>query len=87
MGELREQPEKFGGKSKWSTNHKSMEEARYKENLELEDQSEDSGWTSSLEMIGDSEGRVSEGLEGEVRQEVIRVNSGGSSRSSSESLE
>ena len=58
-----------------------------KENLELEDQSEDSGWMSSLEMIGDSEGRVSEGLEGEVRQEVIRVNSGGSSRSSSESLE
>ena len=65
--ELGEQLEKFGGKSKWSTNHKSMEEAHYKENLELEDQSEDSGWTSSLEMIGDSEGRVSEGLEGEVR--------------------
>ena len=44
IGELGEQTEKFGGKSKWSTNHKSMEEARYKENLELVDWREDSGW-------------------------------------------
>ena len=35
IGELREQREKFRGKSERSTNHKSMEEARYKENLEL----------------------------------------------------
>ena len=87
IGELREQLEKFGGKSEWSTNHKSMEEACYKENLELEDQSEDSGWTLNSEMTGDLEGEVSEGLEGEIGQEVIRVNSGGSSRSNSESLE
>ena len=84
--ELGEQPEKFGGKSKQSTNHKSMEEVCYKENLELEDQSKDSGQTLSSEMIGDLEGEVSEVLEGEVRQEVIGVNSGGSSRSGSESL-
>ena len=58
MGELREQSEKFGGKSKWSTNHKSVEEVHYKENLELEDQSKDSRWTSSLETVGDSEGEV-----------------------------
>ena len=35
IGELREQREKFRGKSERSTNHKSMEEACYKENLEL----------------------------------------------------
>ena len=64
-----------------------MEEAHYKENLELEDQSKDSGWTSSSEMIGDLEGKVLEGSEGEVRQEVIGVDSGGGSRSGSESLE
>ena len=79
MGELREQSEKFRGKSKQSTNHKSMEEAHYKENLELGDWSKDSGWMLSSEMIGDSEG--------EVRQEVVRVNSGGSSRGSSEPLD
>ena len=78
IGELGEQPEKFGGKSERSTNHKSMEEAHYKENLELEDWSKESGWTLSSEMIGD--------LEGEVRQEVVGVDSGGSSRSSLESL-
>ena len=38
-------------------------------------------------MLGDLEGEVSEGLEGEVRQEVIGVDSGGGSRSGSESLE
>ena len=43
VGELGEQREKFGGKSERSTNHKSMEEARYEENLELEGWSEDSG--------------------------------------------
>ena len=59
-----------------------MEEAHYKENLELEDQSKDSGGTLSLEMVRDSEGS-----EGEVGQEVIGVDSGGSSRSGSESLE
>ena len=79
MGELREQSEKFRGKSKWSTNHKSMEEVCYKENLELGDQSKDSGWTSSSEMIRDSEGKVI--------QEVIGVGSGGGSRSSSEPLD
>ena len=64
-----------------------MEEARYKENLELEGWSEDSGWMLSLEMLGDLESKVLEGLEGEVGQEVIRVDSGGSSGSNSESLE
>ena len=87
IGELREQLEKFGGKSEQSTNHKSMEEACYKENLELEGQSKDSGQMLSLEMIGDLEGEVLEGSEGEVGQEVVRVNSGGSSRSGSESLD
>ena len=38
-------------------------------------------------MVRDLEGEVSEGSEGEVRQEVIGVDSGGSSRSSSESLD
>ena len=55
VGELREWREKFGGKSERSTNHKSMEEVRYKENLELEGRSEDSGQTSSSEMLGDLE--------------------------------
>ena len=41
--ELREQTEKFRGKSERSTNHKSMEEVCYEENLELKDQSKDSG--------------------------------------------
>ena len=75
--ELGEQTEKFGGKSKQSTNHKSMEVC-YEENLELVDRSEDSEWASSLEMLRD--------LEGEVGQEVVRVDSGGSSRSGLESL-
>ena len=61
-------------------------EACYEENLELVDQSKDSGWMSSLEMLRDLEGEVSEGLEGKVGQEVIRVDSGGGSGSSSESL-
>ena len=87
IGELREQPEKFRGKSKQSTNHKSMKEVHYKENLELEDWSKDSGQMLSLEMVGDLEGKVSEGSKGEVGQEVIRVDLGGSSRSGSESLE
>ena len=56
-----------------------MGEAHYEENLELVDQSEDSGWTLNSEMLGD--------LEGEVGQEVIRVDSGGGSRNSLESLE
>ena len=64
IGELGEQTEKFGGKSERSTNHKSMEEARYKENLELEGQSKDSGWSSNLEMLGDLEGEVLEGKVG-----------------------
>ena len=64
-----------------------MEEVHYKENLELEDWSKDSGQMSSLEMVGDLEGKVSEGSEGEVGQEVIGVDLGGSSRSGSESLE
>ena len=64
IGELGEQTEKFGGKSEWSTNHKSMEEACYKENLELEGQSKDSGWSSNLEMLGDLEGEVLEGKVG-----------------------
>ena len=66
IGELGEQREKFGGKSEWSTNHKSMEEVRYKENLELVDWSKDSGWLSSLEMLEDLESEVLEGLEGEI---------------------
>ena len=82
-----ERREKFGGKSEQSTNHKSMEEACYKENVELEGRSEDSGRTLSLEMLGDLDSKVLEGLEGEVGQEVIRVDSGGSSGSNSESLE
>ena len=64
-----------------------MEEACYKENLELEDWGKDSEWTLSLEMIRDLEGKVLEGLEGEARQEVVGVNSGGGSRSGSESLD
>ena len=83
MRELGEQLEKFGGKSKWSTNHKSMEEAHYKENLELGDQSEDSGQSLNSETVRNSESEVSEGLEDKVGQEVIRINSGGGSRSSS----
>ena len=63
-----------------------MEEARYKENLELEGQSEDSGQMSSLEMLGDLESEVSEGLEGKVGQEVIGVDLGGSSGSGLEFL-
>ena len=38
-------------------------------------------------MVRDLEGEVSEGSEDEVRQEVSGVDSGGSSRSSSESLD
>ena len=38
-------------------------------------------------MLGDLESKVSEGSEGEVRQEVVGVDSGGSSGSNSESLE
>ena len=87
LRELREQREKFRGKSEQSTNHKSMEEVRYKENLELEGWSKDSGWTSSSEMLGDLESEVLEGSEGKVGQEVIGVNSGGGSGSSSKSLE
>ena len=64
-----------------------MEEACYKENLELEGRSEDSGQTSSSEMLGDLESEVSEGSEGEVGQEVIRIDSGGGSGSDSKSLE
>ena len=86
VGELRERREKFGGKSEQSTNHKSMEEACYKENLELEGWSEDSGQTSSLEMLRDLESKVSEGSEGEIVQEVVGVDSGGSSGSGLESL-
>ena len=86
VGELRERREKFGGKSKWSTNHKSMEEVCYKENLELEGWNEDSGQTSSSEMLGDLESEVSEGSEGEIGQEVVRVDLGGGSGSGSESL-
>ena len=63
-----------------------MEEAHYEENLELEGQSEDSGQTSSLEMLGDLESKVSEGSEGEIGQEVIGIDLGGGSGSSSESL-
>ena len=63
-----------------------MEEARYKENLELEGWSGDSGWTSSSEMLGDLESKVSEGLEGEIGQEVVGTDSGGGSGSGSESL-
>ena len=84
--ELGERREKFGGKSERSTNHKSMEEARYEENLELEGWSEDSGQMSSSEMLGDLESKVSEGSEGEIRQEVIGTDSGGGSGGSSEFL-
>ena len=63
-----------------------MEEARYEENLELEGWSEDSGWTSSSEMVRDLESEVLEGSEGEVGQEVIRADLGGGSGSSLESL-
>ena len=62
------------------------EEARYKENLELEGRSKDSGQMSSSEMLRDLESKVSEGLEGKIGQEVIGTNSGGSSGSGSESL-
>ena len=86
VGELRERREKFRGKSEQSTNHKSMEEARYEENLELEGRSEDYGQTSSSEMLRDLESKVSEGLEGEIGQEVVRTDSGGGSGSDSESL-
>ena len=78
--------EKFGGKSERSTNHKSMEEARYEENLELEGRSEGYGQMSSLEMLGDLESKVSEGSEGEIRQEVVGTDLGGSSGSCLESL-
>ena len=87
MGELGEQLEKFGGKSEQSTNHKSMEEACYEENLKLDDQKKDSGWMLSSETIRDLEGEVSEGLEGEVGYEVVGVDSGDGSRSSSEPLD
>ena len=63
-----------------------MEEARYEENLELEGRSEDYGQTSSSEMLGDLESKVSEGSEGEIRQEVVRADSGGGSGGGSESL-
>ena len=63
-----------------------MEEARYEENLELEGQSEDYGQMLSSEMLGDLESKVSEGSEGEIGQEVVGTDSGGSSGSSSESL-
>ena len=63
-----------------------MEEAGYKENLELEGWSEDSGWTLSLEMLRDLESEVAEGLEGEIRQEVVGIDSGGGSGSSLEFL-
>ena len=86
VGELGERREKFGGKSEQSTNHKSMEEARYEENLELEGWSEDYGQTSSSEMLGDLESKVSEGSEGEIGQEVVGTDSGGGSGSGSESL-
>ena len=87
IGELGEQPEKFGGKSERSTNHKSMEEVHYEENLELVGWSEDSGWSLSSEMLGDLEGKVLEGSKGEVKQEVVRVDLGDGSRSGSEPLE
>ena len=63
-----------------------MEEVHYKENLELVDWSKDSEWSLSLEMLRDLEGEVSEGLEGKVGQEVVRVDSGGGSGSGLESL-
>ena len=63
-----------------------MEEACYKENLELEGWSEDSGQTSSLEMLGDLESKVLEGSEGKIGQEVVGIDLGGSSGSGSESL-
>ena len=71
--------EKFGGKSEWSTNHKSMEEVCYKENLELGDQSKDSGQVSSLETVRDSEG--------EVGQEVVGISLGGGSGNGFKSLD
>ena len=58
-----------------------MEVVHYKENLELEGRSEDSGQTLSLEMVGNLESEVSEGLEGEIWQEVVRADSGGGSES------
>ena len=63
-----------------------MEEARYEENLELEGRSEDYGQTSSSEMLGDLESKVLEGSEGKIGQEVIGIDSGSGSGSSSESL-
>ena len=84
--ELGERREKFGGKSERSTNHKSMEEAHYEENLELEGRSKDYGQTSSSEMLGDLESKVSEGSEGEIGQEVVGTDLGGSSGSCLESL-
>ena len=60
-----------------------MEEACYKENLELEGRSKDSGQMSSSEMLGDLESKVSEG---KIGQEVVGVDLGGSSGSGSESL-
>ena len=86
VGERRERREKFGGKSERSTNHKSIEEVRYKENLELEGRSEDSGQTSSSEMLRDLESKVPEGLEGEIGQEVVGIDSGGGSGSGLEFL-
>ena len=56
-----------------------MEEVYYKENLELEDWSKDSGQMSSSEVVRD--------LEGKVRQEVVGVDSGDGSRSSFEPLD
>ena len=66
-----------------------MEEAHYEENLELEGRSEGYGQTSSSEMLGDLESKVSEGSEGsegEIGQEVVGTDSGGGSGSGSESL-
>ena len=56
-----------------------MEEAYYKENLELGDWSRNSGQVSSSETIRDSEG--------EVGQEVVGIDSGGGSRSGSQPLD
>ena len=44
-----------------------MEEVHYKENLELEGWSEDSGQTLSSEMLRYLESEVLEGSEGKVR--------------------
>ena len=63
-----------------------MEEACYEENLELEGRSEDSGRMSSSEMLRDLESEVAEGLEGEIGQEVVGIDSGGGSGSGSEFL-